>query len=502
LNKLCLLATGLLLSLSLVCHGQVDQIGRFELPITEEGDPFYSVVSAHTDGLVIFRKLLGKGTDEMQVIRLDTSLNEIWRGFVSLEKDLSLRYARTYQNNLYVLLKNLTWANANFTLIQLDLITKSYTLYNIKNYISFNPTDFVATNDAIMIGGYYNYRPLVLHFSLLSRQSKILPGSFNEPGELLQIKPYENGMIDVIVSAKNLSGKKCLWIRNYDLDGTLVKTILLEPDPDKNLIFGRSVKMPNDEQVVAGVYGRTTEFSRGLFVAHINSFGEYKINYYNFGDLQNFFKFMKARRQKRIQDRIVRRKIKGKKIKFNYRFLVHELVPYGDQYIMLGEAFYPKYKSVSPYGGMVGYSPYSSTRSNWVFDGYQYTHAVVIGLSKSGKLIWDNSFEINDAKSFSLEQFVKIQPSEDHISLLYLFDNVIRSKIIKDSQVLEGKTTESIRTEFATDRVQEDAHAVSKLEYWYPGRFYAYGTQTIDNELTPGVANNRRVFFINKITSK
>ena len=56
---------------------------------------------------------------------------------------------------------------------------------------------------------------------------------------------------------------------------------------------------------------------------------------------------MRARRQERIENKIERKKINGKKIKFNYRLLVHDIIDHGDQYIMLGEAFYPKYKTSS-----------------------------------------------------------------------------------------------------------------------------------------------------------
>jgi hypothetical protein len=201
-----------------------------------------------------------------------------------------------------------------------------------------------------------------------------------------------------------------------------VKTTVLEPEEKKNLIFGRSLKMPTGEQVISGVYGRYTDYSRGIFVASVNVLGEYAIKYYQFADLEHFFNYMKARREKRVKEKIERRRIKGKKIKFNYRVLVQELIPFGNQYILLGEAFYPHYTYPS---------------NVQIFDGFQYTHAVVIGFDQNGKLMWDNSFEINDVKTFSLEKFVKIYPEEDRIILLYLFENIIRSKIISGSDVLE-----------------------------------------------------------------
>lgn len=320
------------------------------------------------------------------------------------------------------------------------------------------------------------------------------------------MKPNDDGSVDVIVSAKNLEKRKGLWIRNYDSAGSLIKTTILQPEENKNLIFARSLKMQNGEQVVSGVYGRYSDYSRGIFVASINVFGEYAIKYYSYAELQHFFNYMKAKREKRVKEKIERRRIKGKKVKFNYRILVQELIPYGNQYVLLGEAFYPHYAYASS-----SYSAYSTNyynrsyripgnRSDLVFDGYQYTHAVVIGFDKNGKLLWDNSFEINDVKSYNLEQFVKIYPQDDRIALLYLFENGIRSKIISGSTILEGKSLDEMKLKFENDEVKNRETETSKLDYWYGNNFFAFGVQQVRNLREPSVQTTRKVFFVNKIT--
>jgi hypothetical protein len=121
---------------------------------------------------------------------------------------------------------------------------------------------------------------------------------------------------------------------------------------------------------------------------------------------------------------------------------------------------------------------------------------VVMGFDQHGKLLWDNSFEINDVKTFTLEQFVKLEVQGDHIALLYLFDNELRTKIIQDDQVLEGKSFENIKMLFDKDVVKKEETAMSRLGYWYRDYFYAYGIQ----EITNADRGKRRVFFINKIS--
>jgi hypothetical protein len=466
----------------------VIQSARFELPFAETDNVSYNVIPAGEKGIVLYRSAITKDNQTgVEIIRLDTALVLQWKGFIPIPKEMLVEQASLSKDNLFILLRDPFHSVGNFQVVAVNWSTQEYIPYKINNAIPFTPKEFVVTEAAVLIGGYFNYRPFVLHYSLTTQKAKILPGFLNEAGELIQLKVYENGAVDVIVGAKNAEGQKCLWIRNYDIEGNLNKTILVDPGPGKHLIFGQSVKMPGDEQVVAGVYGRYLQFSRGVFVAHINPYGEYQVNYYNFGDLQHFFSYLKAKREKRVKERIERRKIKGKKIRFNYRFLVHALIPYEDQYLLIGEAFYPTFRYRS-----------DLFSREVVFDGYQYTHAVVIGLSKNGKLLWDNSFEINDLKSFALKQFVKTYPRDSRIVLLYLFKNTIRSKIIKDDKVLEGKVNEALETKSKYNRVDNDNTEWSQLEYWYQGNFYAYGVQHVKNIL-PGEGGSQKVFFVNKV---
>jgi hypothetical protein len=485
------------------CFGQVNQLARFELELTENDEnEDFKVASLNQEGLLIYRNLMADTQSVLELIRVDTSLTESWRGFIAIQRNLRVSHVISMNKLAFILLKSGTQVTGNFQIVVAKIEDGAYGIYDVKNLIPFDPTDFLVTSQGVMIGGYFNYRPLVLFYNFATKASKILPGFFNEQGELNQLKLNENGTVDVIVSANNFERKKCLWIRNYDEQGELIKTTVLEPETGKNLIFGRSTKMPNDAQVVAGVYGnKNGKYSRGIFVAEINQVGEYKTNYYNFGDLQNFFSYMKAKKEKRVKDRIERKKVKGKKIKFNYRLLVHEIVPYKDKFVMLGEAFYPKYRYYNGmnYNSGVAAALAPTMRGEQIFDGYQYTHAVVIGFDARGNLKWDNSFEINDVKSFELQQFVRIAPAEDHIVLLYFFDNLIRSKIIKDNQVLEGKTEDPIKSNFTTDIIKEKNTESGKLDYWYSKNFFASGVQKIKNTGTGKEIGYRKVFFINKL---
>jgi len=482
-------------------YAQINQPDRIEISLFQN-DQGFEVINAFHDGLFLLRELTINHSDFLDLIKIDTSFKQQWHGQLPVTKKFTLMGKRVEKDLLYLLFRFQDYTKNEFELFVVDQRNGQYFKHIIKNFIPFVPNDFQITEKAVLIGGYFNRVPVVIYYSLATQKTKVLPGLFNEQGELTQVRTYNDGTIDVLISAQNFKGQKTIWVKNYDPEGDLLTNQALDTEENKNLLFARSIKTNTDLQLIAGVYGgRNSEYSRGMFMATIDPSGTQNIRYYNFADLENFFKFMKAKREIRVKSRIERRKIKGKRTRFNYRFLVHEIVPFNNQYVLLGEAFYPKYTTIEGRSGgffMPGARTNYYSRDGRIFDGYYYTHAVVMGFSNNGSLLWDNSFEINDVRTFTLEQFVKLEVQEDKIALLYLFDNELRTKIIKGNKVLEGKISEPIDTKITNDVVGKDSGDVNRLDYWYTQYFYAYGIQEISNP----TFGKRRVFFINKVSYK
>lgn len=484
---------------SISSFGQIEQTGNLEMNLAENESDQFLTFSLGANGIIIARRGYNSTETVIELIRLDTTLREVWRGFISLELGLANVSTKVMGKKLFMLFKMQSSTRPDLRILEVDVFNGNYIKYVVNNFIPINLTDFVVTNKSAFIGGYFNYRPLVIHFDFQTQKSKVLPGLLNEQGELNQIKANEDGTTDVLITAKNYEKRKCLWVRSYDQNGNLLKNMILEPEKRKNFIFGRSVKTDSAEQIIAGVYGRFADYSRGIFVSRVNPYGEYETKYYNFADLQNFFKYLKARKAKRIKDRIERRKMKGQKIKFNYRFLVDEVVPYGDQIILLGEAFFPHYSYRSrSFGPMASsYYTYGSRSGDLIFDGFEYTHAVVIGFDKAGNLIWDNSFAINGIRSFQLEQFVKMGPYKDKMILLYTLGNSVQTKIISRAAMEEAP--EKVYSKSKSAQLQETPSG--KIEPWYDQHYFMYGVK-FEHRDKDKTGTGRKVFFINKLSLK
>jgi len=210
-----------------VLQAQVIHKRRVELGVASSFET-YSIVSLDSSGVALYRNFIGPTENHLELIRLDTALNQVWRGFLPVPKGFNVASAKSVDNKMYFFLENKTAVDRMFQILAVQVKDGAYLSYSLKNYIALNATEFIASKKALLIGGYFNFRPVVLYYSLKDRRSRILPGFLNEPGELTQINASDDGNVDVIVSAKNNSRKKCLWIRHFDEAGDLTKTVVLE----------------------------------------------------------------------------------------------------------------------------------------------------------------------------------------------------------------------------------------------------------------------------------
>jgi hypothetical protein len=490
---------------------QINQVARIELPLLATETEYPKIATFKEKGIILYRTLLAPDANYVELQKLDTALKEQWKGAIMLDRKSSFFRAKTKEGFLVFLYWNKNSVTSNYQVLVVNEAKGSYGTYDINNAIPFNPTDFDVTGNSLIIGGYFNLRPIVLHFSFITKTTKVLPGYFNEPGEITELKTYINGSFDIIVRVKTAAKGKSLWLRNYDKEANLKSTIVLNSESRKNFIHGKSIQLENGNQLIAGTYGRNTEYARGLFFAVADSTGRSKVNYYNFSELKKFFSFLRTRKEVRIRERITRRASKGKQTKFSYRLILHDLIPYKNHFLLVAESYYPRYSyptysNRNVYNSAFTFNPYlnsnSTYRGDYVFDGFQYTHAVVAGFNRRANLLWDNSLEINDIKNMQLEQHVKVLPTENGADLVYLFENILHTKVIKDSLVIAPKKSIPIQLSNDEEEAAKKDGAANFLAYWYDDYLIASGVQRLRNKKLGRFAVERRVFYINKVKSK
>ena len=143
-TKLKLANSALILLVSLSsAFGQVNQLDRFELLLNEnEIHENYQATSLEEDGIFIYRRVLGKKEDQLELIKIDSSLHENWRGYITLQKELQISHVKIKDHLVFILLKSGKYVSGDFQVVAIRADTGNFSVYTIKNMIPFNPTDF------------------------------------------------------------------------------------------------------------------------------------------------------------------------------------------------------------------------------------------------------------------------------------------------------------------------------------------------------------------------
>lgn len=488
-----------------VASQNIVQPNRIEFEIgPKDGD--FRIIPAGDKGLLVVNPTSERNKKGFQwrFSLLDSTLNVLWiRNYVIPYSTNFLGFDHS-DESFYLLFGKTQFKLEEMEVMKLDYSSGDTTNYHINTVFPMQLNYFESVGETLIFGGYANFRPVVMLFNLEDQNPKVLPGFYNNKSDIIDIQlDDKHNTFTVILNEVTIKKKVTISLKTFRENGDLLFTKKLKPDYEKSLIDGASTSFSSGVQYVTGTYSRKkSEFSRGLYIAKLNQGEQELMKYYNYADLTNFFSYMRAKRESRVKERISRRKVKGKKIKFNYRLLVHDVIKRGDEYILIGEAYYPKYSNSGNTAYYAGGPLFSNNNNDWVnpnFIGYKYTHAVVVGFDKNGDVLWDNSFEINDVLSLDLKKFVNVSIENDKIVLLYVFEDVIRAKVIKGDEILEGKSFNPIELNFQSDEVRDAFKEMEGLETWYDNYFYAYGVQKIKNLKDSNVKLNRKVFYINKI---
>jgi hypothetical protein len=305
----------------------------------------------------------------------------------------------------------------------------------------------------------------------------------------------------------------------YTAGGGLIGSVEIKGAPDKVINRANHLKLNPKEGVMIGTYSNAAikkgffrnlgpnrimngynAVSSGLFFSKISESQTEFTRYYDFSEFQSFYKYVQAKYGPYVAEK------KRKKPRFSsYLLLIHDIIQKDGQYVMIAEAYYPEYETryehvyVPASGNTPGHYEWQPRE---VFVGFRYTHAIVAGFDKDGNKIWDNTFEIENILTYDLKERVKVLFEGGNTILAYSQNGSIMTKVIQGNEVVQGKFSTPIETNYQGDQVMFSY--ASDMSYWYDNFFVTYGYQRIKNADDPskkgGVQEKKRtVFYFNKI---
>ncbi|UOR05590.1 hypothetical protein MUN82_00475 [Hymenobacter aerilatus] len=303
--------------------------------------------------------------------------------------------------------------------------------------------------------------------------------------------------VDFISSQSN-GYKTRLQVKELSAEGQLVRSEFVQAESDRNLLMAQLSPGFRD-RLLLGTYSlRDTRYAQGLFVADLNEAptltgSRRSLRFYDFLNLKHFFDFVSPKRAVRLKVRGEQMRATNRHLRLHYRLLTHELLPTPEGYVLVGEVYNQRFRNTVPYQPNTGMplGAYNNT------EGYYTTHAIVCGFDRQGNLLWDNTFVLQNARSYDLVEMVQLRPLPGgrRFVMAYLDEYRIRYKIIDGANASSNDLMVPVQTTLANAKEKANNATQQGMLAWYGSRFLAFGYQHIRG------ANgaSRDVYFLNAV---
>lgn len=479
----------------------IQQVNRIEFDMGF-GTDNYQIISGGDSGLLVAVETNETSTQGYlwKLHRLDTSLNMVWSKIFYASFDSHFTGYDFYDDKYYLLFNNSKYDNTELRLYEVGSDSASIFHYDINTVFPIQLKEFEVLGEVVLFSGNTNYRPVMLTYNLGEKKPKVIPGIYDKHGEILDLILDDDLQMFTIIMSERMPNKRfTVLAKTFTASGDLVQENVLEPGDKKNIVDGVSTNFYGGYQYMAGTYSKkSTTYSMGLYISKFVNGRQQVIKYYDYASLNNFFAYMNPKREKRVRERISKKVANGRNPNLSYRLLVHDIIQRGDEFLLIAEAYYPRYSNnYNPYTNYSGYQPHNAYGNS--FMGYNFTHAVVVAFDRNGNILWDNSFAIDNVLTYSLDGFVAVNVYDEKVVLMYLDENYLNSKVVSKNEVLEGKTFNPVKLAYADDELKTKDPEIEGLKSWYEKTMYAYGEQRIKNEKGEGGKIYRNIFYINKV---
>ncbi len=478
-----------LIAIPLLSQLVQNQTIEFEMPFGNER-PDYIVIPLKKGGFVIQERtdaLFGRKENIWLTKKYSNDLQLLWSKEIIIPHDVDFGMDCLTQDALF---QNFQAGNSKVKLLKIDLEKGDFDwvdgdLLGIQDIFQLK----VIGNTAFYSGKFQS-RAVVMGLSFFDKTVKAINGLYANHMEVVEIEADEDKKHLHIYSKNKYKGKCELQLRIFDESGTDISNTTIDGEQKKVPFNGRLNSINANEALIIGNYARFCDnFSQGIYIKKINDNIITKSKYLDFSEFKNFFNYLNIKRQKKIEEKLSRKKLAGKSPKFNYSMLVHKLYNINNQLVLLAEIYYPESRTVNGtpfYVAGKDYSPYK----------YRFTHTIICGFDYEGNKLWDNCLPMKTLTSPYLNEQVQLSQDGHKIILAYPEDGNIKTQVIEESKTIREK--EVFRVFDKKDSLwDEDFNG--GLSAWNGQDFLVWGVKIVPDGVN---ISGKKVFFISKLNYK
>lgn len=489
---------------------QPSKVIRTEIETSENARPL-KIANFENKGIMVINKLnefFDRKTLNFQFTYFDNILQKKWQKKIALSEDYDFYGNFLANDSLMIILnkENKKSKDNNLLILSFNIINGGFAAseYSIKEKNDLIAHDFFE-NSLLMIFENKNENYLA-KIRINNRDlSETIINTTKDKTSIEDFKIDTANKIFYLLYKKQYSRRdNKFFITSFDFEGKKLNTFdLVNNDESKQLLSANIASFENNEIIVHGSYNLSNEKlstfselnnfeSAGIYFMKINNNAN-KTTYFNYLYFDNIGKYLNKKEISKIKKE--QEKNENSEQSLNYLVIEHKAIKKNNNIILISEAFYPEYRTVSDmsydyYGRM---TPTSRT----IFDGYRYTNAFILSIDKNGIPKWNQLFDIWNILTMDLKERVSSIKIGNEMVFAYNNEGEITYKVINDSSTVTEIDKIKVETSYPNDKVMNNIDY--NLLHWYQNYFIAYGTQVIKNN---SLANKSRrvVFYMNKIS--
>jgi hypothetical protein len=504
-----------------VLPAQISQPQRYERR-QKNSDDYFNVISLQKEGIALYRERdkFKNGNRIWEFIMLDTALNEK----KSVELEIKERYKLTgYEvvpGNVYFLYRTGETTKNDFELIQVNVAGEEVSRHQIKPDLDFRITHFSKVGETFVFGGYVNNDPAIFIYDLNSKLIKVVPGFFQNDTELVDLRANVNNTFNTVLIDRGTRGERKLTFKTFDARGELLLEDIVPVEENKTLQTGLTSTLEREDLIVLGNWGeKNSKQSKGFFSLKIDPFGDQKIKYFDFGQLNHYLDYLNPKRAQKLKDESREDAEAGRIPGYTNYVMPYRVIETTDGFLLLAEVYTPN-ATVSPYytspyyynpyyyGPPLGYGSFYRSRA---YQPYPYNNSlkdsdiktnetVVLSFDPAGNIRWDFSMKLEQVEMPSVEQATDFNVINGKVYFMYRKDSMVKIKMVRIEDGTSEDLSENVKPLESSDEIRDDRDTEGGIRYWYGASFFVWGYETIKN--TTKDDRTREVFYINKIVAK
>lgn len=425
----------------------------------------------------------------------DTDMNRKKTIIEKVDEKLGPATRFASDDKLYVFYKN---RKGNFKLQSIDAEDLNVTSVDGFAKVKGKPKSFCVMGDYAYVVAKTKKSSFIIAANLSNGASSVMPvrisGYSNKDVYVTHLEAMPQSK-QVFAYVRCIAKKKSdMYIMRLGETGDQKDMIHISYKLKKSINSISGTAVGDNKHILAGTFARkASNTAQGIFISQVTDDHIDYFKMHEFINLKNFYARLSERKKKKIE----KAEKKGKEYSHQIMMAPHNVIPVTDGYIFIGESYYPTYRTET-YTYVVNGRTVTGTRQ--VFDGYQYTDAIIVKYNDKGEVIWDESFVMHPFyKPFTVIKFIKVgEMTDESISLVFCdYNQIVSKKIDYDGKVISNR---QIDIQKPNDDNEKIKFTFSNISYWYGNYFLTYGMQVTKNNERKLGERRRKIFFMSKLS--